>query len=65
MTEEQEFFVRARQVAEMLGIGVSTVWKWIHTKKDEGFPQPTKMSGITVFKLSDVKRYQESLAETG
>lgn len=63
MTENSEFFVRVAQVAKMLGIGKSTVWKWIHTKKDEGFPQPLKMAGLTVFRLSDVRRYQDAITQ--
>lgn len=56
-----EMFFRAAEVARILGIGKSTVWKWIHTKKDEGFPQPIKMAGMTVFRQSDIERYQRSL----
>lgn len=61
MISKPETFCRPSQVAKMLGIGKSTVWKWIHTKKNEGFPQPIKMAGMTVFKQSDVERYQQTV----
>lgn len=65
MTENQDLFLRAREVARMLGIGESTVWKWIHTKKDAGFPQPKKLDRMTVFLLSDVRRFQEAVVRLG
>lgn len=35
---------RPKQAAALLGIGPATLWRWIKDKKDEGFPQPMRLS---------------------
>ncbi len=45
-------FIRISQVSEIVGIGKSTVWKWIKTKQ---FPSPTKLSPkVSVWRLDEV-----------
>ena len=45
--------LRVRDVAELLSLGVSTVWH--KKKKDPSFPRPHKISErITVWQLSEI-----------
>ena len=37
----KDTYLRVNEVAEMLSIGVSTVWAWV---KDNKFPPPIKLS---------------------
>ncbi|HFZ9214777.1 TPA: helix-turn-helix transcriptional regulator [Salmonella enterica subsp. diarizonae serovar 61:r:-] len=46
---------RARQVAEYLGVHISTVWRWA---KSPDFPQPKVLSdGITVWNAAEVRKW--------
>lgn len=45
--------LRARQAAELLGIGESTIWRWV--KERPGFPQPFKIGcRVTVWRTADL-----------
>lgn len=46
---------RAKQVAQYLGVHISTVWRWA---KSPDFPQPKVLSdGITVWNAVDVRNW--------
>lgn len=45
--------IRVKEVAELLGFGVSTIWRKV--KEDPSFPRPHKISErITVWQLSEI-----------
>lgn len=53
-----ETWLRVNSVAEILSIGVSTVWAKV--KKDKTFPQPYKVSPrITVWRSSEVLEWMQ------
>lgn len=46
-------FKRAKQLAEHLGVGLSTIWKWAK----DGKIKPIKLSErVTVFNVEDTER---------
>ena len=48
--------VRLGVVAELFGIGRSTVWRWV--RKNEGFPVPRRYSrGCTAWRVGDLRAY--------
>lgn len=50
--------IRVNQVAQILSLGISTVWA--KTKSDKTFPQPFKISPrITVWRSSEVYEWME------
>lgn len=52
-------FIRVKEVAQKLGIGISTVW--LYRKKDVSFPQPVSLSErITVWYEHEVNAYMTS-----
>lgn len=51
--KDQDRFLRLPQVAEALGCGKSTVWKWV---KDGRIPEPKKMGRITVWRESEIQK---------
>jgi len=50
---EEKLFVRAKQAAAMLDIGVSTLWRDV---KAERLPAPVKIGGATRWRVSDLRR---------
>lgn len=53
--------MRPKQAAEFLGIGVSTLWRWVITREAEGFPQPKRLGPrTTVFTVSDLASFRDS-----
>jgi len=55
---EQEFFLRVKDVAKMLGVKPVTVWKWAREGK---LPRPTKLSPkCSVWKMSDIEKFQRA-----
>jgi prophage regulatory protein len=45
--------LRVKQAAALLGIGESTIWRWV--KERPGFPQPFKIgSRVTVWRAADL-----------
>ena len=55
---ELEIWLRVNQVAEMLALGISTVWA--KTKTDPTFPKPHKISPrVTVWKRSEIYEWME------
>ena len=49
----QKKLVRVKEVAELLSLGVSTVWRKVQV--DPSFPRPHKISErITVWQLSEI-----------
>lgn len=49
--------MRPKKVAELLGIGSATLWRWIHQKP--GFPQPIRLSArCTVFKADEIEAWR-------
>jgi len=52
-------YIRVKEVAQMLGIGVSTVWLWV---KQNRLPQPKRLSSrTTVWRLSDIQNFIETV----
>jgi prophage regulatory protein len=52
---EHRDYLRMNQVAQMLGVGRSTVFKYI---KDKGFPKGKKLSQrLTVYKYSEIQAW--------
>jgi len=52
-------YIRVKEVAQMLGIGVSTVWLWV---KQDKLPQPKRLSPrTTVWRLSDIQNFIEAV----
>lgn len=57
--ESQDRLISIKEVALLLGIGVSTAWAWTGTK--EGFPVPIRFSSrCTRFPLSEVETFKNS-----
>ncbi len=55
---EQDQRLSTEQVAEMLSVDVSTLWRW-HKR---GYLTYTKVGGLNRYKLSDVKKILEGEA---
>lgn len=54
-------YVRAAEAARLLGVTVRTIWNWVYTKKDEGFPQPIRVTrNVTVFPRDEIIAFAES-----
>jgi prophage regulatory protein len=54
---ETKKFLRAKEVAQMLGIGISTVWYYV---KIGNLPEPIRLGKrVTVWKLSDLNEWME------
>lgn len=57
-------FIRPKELAEMLCVSYSTVFRYVHSKRDEGFPQPIRFShSVTLFDREAVKAYFERVVE--
>ena len=53
MNEIKPQLLRAKQVAKMCGIGLSTVWRYSHLGKIT----PIKISGgVTAFRMSEIEK---------
>ncbi|MBS5792791.1 MAG: AlpA family phage regulatory protein [Sutterella sp.] len=49
-------FIRVHTLAEMLSVSRSTIWRWVHEKKN--FPRPIQLSkGITVWSVEEVQSW--------
>jgi prophage regulatory protein len=52
---------RPKQAAELLGIGIATLWRW--AKDRDGFPQPIRLSSrCTVFDGPDLISWRDCQA---
>lgn len=52
-------FVRDKELASMLAVNRSTIWRWAKEKKS--FPKPQKMSsGVTVWKIEEINNWIKS-----
>lgn len=50
---------RPQQAAELLGIGVSTLWRWAKERHD--FPKPRKLSSrTTVFDVAELLNWRDA-----
>lgn len=52
MTAVTPMLLRANQVAAALGIGRSTLWRWV---KEGKLPKPVKWQGVTVWRVKDLE----------
>lgn len=60
MNETQKIFLNKSEVAEMLGVSRSSLWRLLKTSKD--FPKPvTLLGGRQLFKKIDILQYIERL----
>lgn len=59
MTAVTPMLVRVNQVAAMLGIGRSTVWRYVKQGK---LPKPIKWQGNTVWRVKDLEEFIERLS---
>ena len=59
MADNSPMLLRDAQVANLLGIHRTTVWRRVREGK---FPAPIKWDGITVWRRKDVEAFIESLA---
>lgn len=54
--------LRPRQAADFLGIGISTLWRWV--KEDPDAPQPIRLSTrVTVFREADIVAWRDRKAQ--
>ena len=59
--ETQKKLVRAKEAAAMLGIGVSTLWKWVKAGR---LPQGVRLSArCTCWRLADIERFIDDKAD--
>ncbi|WP_260674051.1 helix-turn-helix transcriptional regulator [Comamonas aquatica] len=50
---------RPKQVADILGIGIATLWRWAKTRDD--FPKPRHLSArCTVFDLQEIIEWRDA-----
>jgi len=55
--------LRAKQAAELLGIGLATFWRWAKERPD--FPKPRKLSArCTVFDRDELLAWREATSRT-
>ena len=47
-------YMRVAELAAILKIHKNTLYKWV---RDNQFPKPIKVNGVTLFKSSDVMEY--------
>jgi len=51
--------LRPKQAAEFLGIGLSTIWKWVKDKPD--FPRPINLTPrVTAFDEAELVAWRDS-----
>jgi prophage regulatory protein len=51
--------LRAKRAAEILGIGESTLWRWV--KETPDFPQPIRLgSRVTVWRTADLLAWRDA-----
>ena len=51
--------LRPEQAAQLLGVTVRTVWRWLHERPD--MPKPIKLSaGCTVFDRDELLAWRDS-----
>lgn len=54
-------YLRPAEAARFIGIGLSTLWRYLANHDKTGFPQPKKVSDrVTVFKRADLEAWVES-----
>lgn len=49
--------VRPKEVAEILGVGIATVWRWA---KREDFPRAVKCGSCTSWTVGEIVAWRES-----
>lgn len=54
-SEKQESYLGAQQVCDMLGMNMTTLWRW----ENKGYLVPAKVGGKRRFKYSEVKNILE------
>jgi prophage regulatory protein len=52
--------VRPQEVAQILGVGIATVWRWA---KREDFPKPAKCGRCTSWTVGQIVAWRESQTE--
>lgn len=62
----EKLLIDVREVAQLLGVGLSSVRKWACGAKPAptGFPRPVKLGSRTVWKMQDVMDWVEGLGKT-
>ncbi len=59
---KNQIYVRPKEICEMIGIGISTFWRWT---KREDFPQKISLSArCSVWKKEEILNYFNSFQST-
>lgn len=56
-------YLRAGEIASLLGVNVSTIWRWSNDdrKLAQGFPRPIKISeSLTAFSKQELDQFLQS-----
>lgn len=59
MTTDERILVPAAEAAKLLSMGESTFWRKVSKK---ALPQPIKVAGMTRWRVSDLRRFVDGLA---
>jgi excisionase family DNA binding protein len=51
MSQNSKNLLNVREVAELFGVNVSTVWRWVQAGH---FPTPVRICGTTRFRATEV-----------
>lgn len=52
---DKEEYLRPKDVSQLLGVDISTLWRWNHT----GYLKSQKVGGKAFYRKSDIKRLME------
>lgn len=63
MEKELEKLIKLSEAAELMGIKVQTLWRWVQS--GEGPPSMKTPSGMYFFHLSDIKSWLNMLKNCG
>lgn len=60
----QEHSARPREAANLLGVGLATIWRWARERRD--FPRPRRLSSrCTVFDVPELLAWRDAQLQKG